>query len=145
MSTKSVQPTSTVVAVLIPVVLLMASAAVAFYVGWTWWRNGETVSVTVTSTSSNSGDTVYQVDYDGVRAHVDLHAGHKIGDVVEVLFDPSNAHPFKPESEVLSYFGLGLILFLLGVGLVSCLVMERRRVPSRSVPVSVGASTSGSR
>jgi len=138
-----VQPNSTVVAVLIPVALLVIVAGVAFNAAWNWPWDRKQVSATVTKVRrADSGDTSYEVDYDGIRADVSLHDVHEVGDLVEVLFDPANPDKLKSNSDVAKDFTIGFGCLAFGAGLVIILVADRR---SSRRAVSATALTSGSR
>jgi hypothetical protein len=114
--------------VLLVAIIPIATAAYSFNQAWNWWRNGEKVLATVTWASGDdeSGRTFAEVDFDGARATVELKGVHKVGDVVEVLFDPTHRDKLSSNSDVVDLLVGGLILLALGVGIVICAVVYGR-------------------
>jgi len=122
------------VACVVAVALSLLAAVVTLKDTWTWWRNSEKVSVTVTQAIEG---TLYEVDFDGIRAKVDLDRVHDVGDVVEVLFDPTGQGKLQSKSRLIGNLTGGLFYLALGVGLAVCFLVDRR---FRSRAITAGAS-----
>ena len=107
----------------------IVAAAFVLDAAWNWWRNSDRVSATViwASADDGTGNTLAEVDYDGIRATVELNGVVKVGDVVEVFFDPTNREKLKSNSDVVELFAGGMVLFALGVGTAICVLAYGRR------------------